>query len=211
MVVRSENESIVRCNRGFIVGLLVLGWVFILIAVVALRGALLGKVTWLVALPFAVTALYLVWRVFSIARSFSRSFVAIGPEGVRLGLLKRTEATWSPLQEQSFRWEEIGHITYDSDKGICRFRAPDYTYELTDDNSPSPRTVAKLMAERKGVELPAQESLVPRGEKRVPFRTQAAIIGGISLPLLGAAVAGALLMHSRDAKFGAIVGFGLPA
>jgi hypothetical protein len=141
--------------------------------------------------------------------------VAIGPEGVRLGLLKRTGSKRSLLQEQHFKWEEIEHITYDSDKGVCRFRARNYTYELTDDNSPSPRTVAKLMAERMGVQLPAQELLVPSGKRPVPRLTQAAIMGGISLLLLGAAVAGALWMRSQadgpytDAEGGALIVLGL--
>ncbi len=138
MIVRSGNETVVRYNRGFILGLQVVGWVLILFAVAALGGALSGEVWWPGAVFFGVPSAYVVWRLFSMARSFSRSFVAIGPEGARLGLLKRTEgkAKWSLLREQRFKWEEIGHITYDSDKGVCRFRARDYTYELSPHFSP---------------------------------------------------------------------------
>jgi hypothetical protein len=143
---------------------------------------------------------YVVWRVFSLTGPFSRSFVAIGPEGIRLGLMKRTGSKRSTLPEQHFKWEEIEHIAYDSDKGVCRFRARNYSYELTDNNSPSPRTVAKLMAERMGVQLPAQELLVPPG---------------ISLLLTGAAVAGALWMRSQadgpftEAEGGTLIVLGL--
>src|SRR5580692_9736529 len=147
MIVRPGDESIVRYNRGFTVGLQVLGWVFILMVVVALGAAVLSEVTWLVALFFALPSAYLVWRMFSIALPFSKTFVAVGPEGVRLQLLKRIQGKWSLLPEQRFKWEEIGHITYDSYKGVCRFRACNDGYELTDDDSPSPRTVAKLIAE----------------------------------------------------------------
>ena len=163
--------------------------------------------------------------LFVTARPFSRSFVAIGPEGVRLELLKFTAgdpvglvkryARWTPQQEQRFKWEEIGDITYDSDKGVCRFRARNYIYELTDNNSPSPRTVAKLMAERLGVQLAAQELLVPPGERPMPRLTQAAIMGGISLPLMGAVAVGEVWINSQaegpyfDAEFGALTVLGL--
>jgi hypothetical protein len=221
MVVTSGDESIVRYNRAVTVGLRVVGSVCILIGVVSVGAALLGEVTWEFSLRYGVTSVYLAVLLFPIARSFSRSFVAIGPEGVRLGLLKRGARggkwaaiwpwpTWSLLPEQRYKWEEIGHVTYDSSAGICRFRACDTNYELTDADSPSPRTVAKLLAERKGVQLPAQESLAPPGKKQVPDRTWAAISGGISIPLTAAAVAGALWIHSPDGKFEAVVGFGLP-
>jgi hypothetical protein len=207
MVVRSGNESIVRYNRGFTLTLQVVGWVLILLAVGDLWGALLGKVDWSSSLFFWVASVYVVWRVFSLTGPFSRSFVAIGPEGIRLGLMKRTGSKRSTLPEQHFKWEEIEHIAYDSDKGVCRFRARNYSYELTDNNSPSPRTVAKLMAERMGVQLPAQELLVPPGKRPVPRLTQAAIMGGISLLLTGAAVAGALWMRSQaDGPFTAAEG-----
>jgi hypothetical protein len=210
MVVRSGDESIVRYNRGFTLTLHVAGWALILLAAADLGGAFLGKVNWSSSLFFWVASVYVVWRVFSIARPFSRCFVAIGPEGVRLGLMKRTGSKRSPLPEQRLKWEEIGGLTYDSDKGVCRFRARNSTYELTDDNSPSPRTVAKLMAERMGVELPVQELLVPPGKRPVPRLTQAAIMGGISILLLGAAVAGALWMRRQaDGPFTDVEGVAL--
>jgi|HubBroStandDraft_6_1064221.scaffolds.fasta_scaffold623323_1 hypothetical protein len=215
MVVRSGDESIVRYNRGFTLTLHVVGWVLILLALSDLWGALLGKVDWSTSLFFWVASVYVVWRVFSIARPFSRSFVAIGPEGVRLGLMKRTGSKRSPLPEQRFKWQEIGGLTYDSDKGVCRFLACNHTYELSDNNSPSPRTVAKLMAERMGIELPAQELLVPPGKGPMPRLTQAAIMGGTSLLLMGAAVAGALWMRSQadgpytNAEGGALIVLGL--
>ena len=31
-----------------------------------------------------------------------------------------------PSRSRCLRWEEIGNITYDSDKGVCRFRARNY-------------------------------------------------------------------------------------
>ena len=124
--------------------------------------------------------------------------------------MKRTGSKRSPLPEQRLKWEEIGGLTYDSDKGVCRFRARNSTYELTDDNSPSPRTVAKFMAERMGVELPAQELLVLPGKRPVPRLTQAAIMGGISILLLGAAVAGALWMRRQaDGPFTDVEGVAL--
>jgi hypothetical protein len=215
MVVRSGNESIVRYNRGFTLTLQVVGWVLILLAAVDLWGALWGKVDWTSSLFFWMVSVYVVWRVFSIARLFSRSFVAVGPEGVRLGLMKSSGSKRSTLPEQHFKWEEIADISYDSDKGVCRFRARNYTYELTDDNSPSPRTVAKLMGQRMGVQLRAQELLVLPGKRPVPRLTQAAIMGGISLLLMGAAVAGGLWMRSQadgpytDAQGGALIVLGL--
>lgn len=219
MVVRSGNENIVRYNRGWTLTLQVVGWLLILGAVVALGGALLGQVGWEMPLYFGGMGVPTAGLLFVTARPFSRSFVAIGPEGVRLGLLKCTAgsgyATWTPLQEQRFKWEEVWDITYDGDKGVCRFRAGSHIYELTDNNSPSPRTVAKLMAERKGVQLPAQELLVPTGDRPMPRLTQAAIMGGISIPLMGAVASGALWMHSRgegphfEAEFGALTALGL--
>lgn len=214
--MESGNESIVRYNRGFILTLHVVGWLLILLAVVFLGAPLWGAGTWVAQLYLGVPSVFTAWMLFSMARRFSRIFVAIGPEGVRLALLNFTPGQrvagvvtrygrWTPLQEQRFKWEEIGDITYDSDKGVCRFRARNNIYELTDNDAPSPRTVAKLMAERKGAQLKTQE--LP-SKRPMPRLTQAAIMGGISLPLMGAVAAGALWMQSQaeGPYFGAEVG-----
>lgn len=224
--MRSGNESIVRYNRGFILILYVVGWLLIVLAVVFLGAALRGATGWVAPIGVGLPSVFTARILFSMARRFSRSFVAIGPEGVRLVLLKFTAgnrvggfvtryARWTLRQEQRFKWEEIGDITYDSDKGVCRFRARNNIYELTDNDAPSPRTVAKLMAERNGVQLPAQELLVPPGKRPMPRLTQAAIMGGISLPLMGAVAAGALWMHSHaegpyfEAEVGALTLLGV--
>jgi hypothetical protein len=217
MVVKSGNESIVLYNRGFTVTLRVLGWVLSFLALVLFGGALLGQIPWVMPLCFGVLAAFTAGLLLMYAREFSRGFVAFGPEGVRLGLLKfnagdpygfvRRYATWTPLPEQRYKWEEIGNITYDSDKGACRFRARNNTYELTDNNSPSPRTVARLMAERKGVQLPDQESLAPPGERPMPRMKQAKIYFGIGLSAFGGFAAGVWLASSQPGEIpGAAVG-----
>jgi hypothetical protein len=143
MIVRSGDRSIVRYSRWFILGLYAVGSALILDAAFFL---LLGVYA---AHWFAVPAALLAPKLYSLARVFSRGFVAIGPEGVRLGLLKNCGLTWVALREQSFPWEEIGDITYDAAHRVCRFQAGNSRYALTYDNSPSPKTVAKLLAERK--------------------------------------------------------------
>jgi drug/metabolite transporter (DMT)-like permease len=126
--------------------------------------------------------------------AFSRAFVVIGPDGVRLRLVKK-DFPFKLLPEQRFKWEEIGQIA--CGRGICNFRAGSQGYELNGFNSPSPTTVAQLMAERKGVQLSAQELLVPSGPK-MPSLTKSAKMGGIGLALIGAVAAGGFWLYRHQ-------------
>jgi hypothetical protein len=93
-------------------------------------------------------------KVFKPGRVLSQAFVAIGPQGVTLHLLAKDWITYVPVPEQRWTWEEIRDITCHG--RVCRFRVGSHVYTLNDDNSPSPPEVAQLMAERMGVQLPAQ-------------------------------------------------------
>jgi hypothetical protein len=146
---------------------------------------------------YAVPAVFLGLKSFKAGRAFSQAFVAIGPDGVRLHLLRKKGLTYVPLREQCFKWQEIGEVVYDG--RFCRFRAGSQIYTLSDENSPPPLTVAQLMAERKGVQLPSRELAVPPGKKPVPRLTQAAIMGGIGIALLGVVVAAGWWTHSHFA------------
>ena len=196
--MKSGIESIVGYNRGFRVTLRVLGWYLILSAAAMLAGAILGPLPWGVPIYYRGLSVFLAWLMFRTARPFSQTFVALGPEGVRLGLLNFNGGKWTPLPEQRFQWAEIGSdITYDSYKGVCRFRARNLLYELNDNISPSPRTVAKLMAERRGVQLLDQAALAPPGQRPMAKMKLAKILAGIGLPMTGAAVVGGFWLNSR--------------
>jgi hypothetical protein len=126
--------------------------------------------------------------------AFSRAFVVIGPDGLRLQLVTKG-FPFKLLPEQRFKWEEIGHIA--CGRGICGFRAGSQVYELNGFNSPSPTTVAQLMAERKDVQLSAQELLIPLGPK-LPSLTKSAKMGGIGLALIGAVAAGGFWLYRHQ-------------
>jgi hypothetical protein len=161
MVEVSGSESIVRFN-GRVLVCYIIGWMLILCAVFILIAAF-GFVSGddkandevFAAVMVLATAL-LVSKVFPMARAFSQAYAAVGPDGVRLRLLKRRGLKYTPLPEKRFKLEEIGDITYGAYGGytrVCRFRAGKVMYALYEEGCPSPRTVAKLMAEMKGVPL----------------------------------------------------------
>jgi hypothetical protein len=133
--------------------------------------------------------------VFKVGRVLSQAFVAIGPKGVTLHLLAKKGFTYVPLPKQRWTWEEIRDITCDG--RVCRFRVGSHVCTLDDDNSPSPPEVAQLMAERMGVQLPAHELLVPPGKRPMPRMKQAAILGGIGIPLIGVVAAGGWWLYSN--------------
>jgi hypothetical protein len=223
MVARSGNESIVRYDRerirGYRIGGSVLFFMAVILLVLALDEAA-GQSQWghrIIVFAsyawYAVPGAFIALKTYQAGRAFSQAFVAIGPDGVRLHLVRKKGLTCVLLPEQRFQWEQIGDITYNG--GFCQFRAGSHLYTLGDNNSPSPPTVAQLMAERKGVQLPAQELLVPPGKRPMPRLSQAAIMSGISLPLIGVVVAGGLWMYRHDkgvyyaAEFGALALIGL--
>ncbi|HEX4809571.1 MAG TPA: hypothetical protein VH325_11615 [Bryobacteraceae bacterium] len=223
MVVRSGDESIVRYDRervrGYYIGGSVLSLMAVMIVVLSLDDAA-GQSGWghrIIVFAssawYAVIGAFLALKVYKAGRAFSQAFVAIRPDGVRLHLLRKKGLTCVLLPEQRFKWEDIGDITCNG--GSCRFRVGGHVHTLSNDNSPSPPTVAQLMAERKGVKLPVQESLVPPRKTPMPRLTQAAIMGGISLPMMGIVVAGGLWMYRHDhgpyyeAEFGALALIGL--
>jgi len=159
---------------------------------------------------YAVPSTFLAWNRYKAGRVLSQAFVAIGPDGVRL---RRRKGVMYLLPEQRFKWEEIGDIACNG--AVCRFRAGGHLYTLEDANSPSPRTVAQLMAEWKGVGLPDRESTAAPGKRGMPRLTQAAILGGISLVLISIVVAGGLWLYRHtagpyyEAEFGALGLIGL--
>jgi hypothetical protein len=164
-VVSSGGETIVRYSRGLVGTYYALvgasGIIAVLCLVVALSTAvengawshrLWPVVSWMAgALSFAAMAI----QVYSMARAYARTYVAIGPAGVRM-LLPGSEG--DPLaigKERHFQWSEISDITYEQNlrKRVCRFIAGEFIYTLTQSNCPSPEKVAQLMAEMKGVPL----------------------------------------------------------
>jgi hypothetical protein len=142
---------------------------------------------------FAVTmglALFAAVKLFQAARASSRAFVAIGSEGVTLHLMRKTgPSSYALLPEQRFAWDAIHTVTYT--EGYCRFVVDGVAYLLDADICPSPGTVARLMAERKGTPLSAETVRPPSGKQSLPRLTQAAIAGGIGLGLSGAVALGA--------------------
>jgi hypothetical protein len=216
MVVRSGNESIVRYDRERIRGYRIGGsLVFLAVVVILVLGwdEAAGRSGWghriivfAVSAWYAVPAAFIALKAYKAGWAFSQGFVAIGPDGVRLHLLRKEGFNLVPLPEQRFKWDEIDDITCYG--GSCRFRAGSHVHTLSDDNSPSPPMVAQLMAERKGVQLPAQVLLVPPGKRPMPRLTQAAIMGGISLPLMGVVVAGGFWIYSHAKGPYYVAGFG---
>ncbi len=200
MIVRSGNESIVRVDRERIRGYRIGGSVVFFLALANLAIGLdeaAGYSRWgNRILAFGRYAIYMVpaailsIQVFKVGRVLSQAFVAIGPQGVTLRLLTRKVYTFVPRPEQRLTWEEIRDLTCDG--RVCRFRAGSQVYKLDDDNSPSPPEVAQLMAERMGVQLPAQALAPP--SKRLK---QAGILGGIGIAMMGVVAAGGWWLFSH--------------
>jgi hypothetical protein len=206
MVVRSGNESIVRFEREGIRGYFIGAWVLFFLAVATLAIGLdeaadysrwghrilafaLSKYVWA-----GVGGAWAALRVYKNGLALSQAFVAVGPDGVRLRLLKDIKSIKYVLRpEQRFEWGDIGKIT--CDRGSCLFWAGSSLYTLHE-NSPSPPTVAQLMAEWKGVQLPAQESLEPPGIRAMRLK-KAAKLGGIGIALMGTVAAGGWWVFSH--------------
>jgi hypothetical protein len=166
-VVISGDEAIVRYSRGLVGTYYALAGASGIIAVLCLMVAL-GRavetgpwanklwpvVSWMAgALSFAMMAI----QVYSMARTYGRTQVAVGPSGLRMQLPGADGDLLSIGQERRFQWSEIADITYEHNlrKKICRFTAGEYIFTLTQNNCPFPETVAQLMAEKKGVALKA--------------------------------------------------------
>lgn len=206
MVERSGNETIVRFDRerirGYRIGGLVVFFIALTLLAIGLDEATGGShlgytanpVSIIRALILSAIAAYIGVKGYKSGTAFSHAFVAIAPEGVRLQLLTKV-FPFQLLPEKRFRWDEIGDIA--CNKGLCRFRAGGRVYELSNYNSPSPTTVAQLMAESKGVHLPAQALVAPPGPK-MPSLTQTAIMGGAGLALIGAVAAGGLWLYRHQ-------------
>jgi hypothetical protein len=170
---------------------------------------------------FAVTmglALFAAVKLFQAARVFARAFVAIGPDSVTLRLVRKQgqgPSSYSLLPEQRFAWDAIHTITYT--EGYCRFVVHGDAYLLDADICPSPGTVARLMAERKGTPLPAETVPPPSGKQSTLHMTRAAITGGIGLGLSGAVALGAWWVYHHVggpfyvAEFLSLVLFGVVA
>ena len=165
-VVESGGETIVRYSRGLI------GMYYALVAASGIISALCllaalgtaieagrGTQLWTVgswiagAVSFALMAI----QLYTMGRAYARTYVAVGPEGVRIHLPTSGGAPLAIGNELRFQWSEIDGITYEHKlrKRVCRFTASDYIYTLTQNNCPSPGTVAELLAEKKGVPLTA--------------------------------------------------------
>jgi hypothetical protein len=207
MVVKSGGESIVRFDRERSRGYAIGAWVLLLIALGnmavglddarayhrwknrILAWALSGSV-W-----FGLPAAWAAWQAFQSSRVLSQAFVSIGPDGVRLHLVKWSLAKvrYLPLPEQRFTCEEIQQVHWVRD--CCAYWVRGQPYTLTDENSPSPRTVAQLMAEGKGVpnEVPA---LAPPGKKS-PRLAQAVKLGISGIALAGGVAAGGFWLYGH--------------
>lgn len=171
-VVISGDETIVRYSRGLVGTHYALvgasGIIAVLFLVNALSTAvetgawahkLWPVVSWMAgALSFSMMAI----QVYKTARAHARTYVAIGPVGVRMQLPgSQLPGLGGDLleigKERRFQWSEIAEITCEHKlrKSICRFTAGEYIYTLTQNNCPSPATIARLMAEKKGLPLTA--------------------------------------------------------
>jgi hypothetical protein len=156
-VVTSGNETIVRYGRGLIgayYGLMAAAGVICVLSLLAGLGAAVTNGSWkdkgwtvfswiFGALAFALMAA----QLYTMGRAYARTYVAIGPDGIRLKLARSGE--WQ------FKWDEISDIEYEGNlkKRVCKFQAGEYLYTLDQNNCPSPGIVAKLLVERKGVAL----------------------------------------------------------
>lgn len=164
-VVRSGNETIIRYSRGLIAVYYVIVVSAGILSVLSLLAAIgeavdnqpwkdkfLGVVSWFGG-TLALAAMSA--QLYSMARALARTFVAMGPEGVRLCLPKSDGDLWKPGTERHVKWEEISDISYEGNtrRRVCRFQAGKYIYTLTANKCPSPKTVAKMLAEKKGVLL----------------------------------------------------------
>jgi hypothetical protein len=164
-VVTAGNETIVRYSRGLIAVYYVLvaaSSVISLLSLVVAAGMAVDKSSWkdkawgiggciFGSLSFASGA----FQVYTMGRAYAQTWVAIGPEGARMQLPRSDGDVLAIGRERQFKWEEIGDIAYESNlrKRACTFRAGDYVFTLNQNNCPSPRTVAMLLAEKKGVAL----------------------------------------------------------
>lgn len=158
-VARSGSETIIRYSRGLIAVYYVLVFACSLMALLCLFGALGVAVeggTWQSKLWSAVSWVFgalmlasLANQTYTLGRTYAQTFVAIGPDGVRLNLPKAIGA------ERHLKWEEIGEITFEKNmrRRVVNFVACKYRYTLTQNSCPSPETVAKMLAERKGIVL----------------------------------------------------------
>ena len=158
----TERETFVRYNRWAVSAIrisgrfMLVGAAGIVVGVVLLAIAIAGPKD--TVLPEIVTqAVLYVWvitvvglKLCGIAHVFPQAYVAAGPGGVRFCLLDKNGLVWTPLPEQRFSWEQISGISYDRSRRVCRFRAGNQDYTLSDFNSPSPPTVANLLLEWKG-------------------------------------------------------------
>jgi hypothetical protein len=205
MVVRSGSESIVGYDRERIRGYRIGGLVVLSLALANLAIGVdeaAGYSRWwdriLALVPYAIymaPAVFIGLKCYKAGRVLSQAFVAVGPQGVRLHLLAKKGFTYVPLPEQNLKWEEIRDISFDG--RFCRFRVGGHLYTLNDHNSPSPLTVAQLMADRMGVQLPAQALLLASGKRPMPRLKQAAMAGGVGLALIGVVVAEGWRLYSH--------------
>jgi hypothetical protein len=214
MVLISGDENIVRFDRARIRGYYIFGSVMLFLALVAVALAVDQAVDdsriahtdrtnitvlLLVLVQYSaiciVPLMYLGLKAYQAGRAFSQGFVAIGPEEVRLRLVIKRWLDCVVVPEQRFKWEVIEDLTC---KGkVCRFRAGSRVYTLSEECSPSPPTVAQLMATTMRVQLPSHELPLPPGKKATTRLTQAAISGGISLVLIGVFVSGGFWVYGR--------------
>lgn len=91
--------------------------------------------------------------IWIIARRYSQTYVKIGPEGVRLCVLKQRGLMWTLLPERSFAWDDVFEIACNKYQRFAKFNAGGESFTLNDFDSPSPPEVAELMAKRKGEPL----------------------------------------------------------
>jgi len=101
-------------------------------------------------------------RLYTMGRACADTWIAIGPDGVRLRLPKSDGELLVAGKEKHLKWNEIRNLSFERNMGkrVCRFTAGEYIYTLNQNNCPSPEIVARLFAERKGVVLNAPEASV---------------------------------------------------